>query len=318
MMKQYKQLTLKERYQIQAFLDMDFSARQIAIKLNRSNKTISTEINRCGKGCYHADWAEKNALKQRYNASKYTKINKRVIETIDSALKMDLSPEQIAGRAQLESLSNHVSMHTIYRFIRSQGWRSRLPRKGKKYRRRKGINAGAKLIPNRVDIEHRPAAVGLKEKVGHWEADTVQASDGYFVSLVERKTKLYLFKRVKRKTKSEVARAVIRLLKPFKKKCDTITFDNGGEFASHEFIAKRLGCKTYFAKPYHSWQRGLNENSNGLLRRYFPKRTSIAKISEQHLADVSLLINMRPRKTLGYLTPLEVLTGKRVSVMLRI
>ena len=158
----------------------------------------------------------------------------------------------------------------------------------------------------------------LKKKVGHWEADTVQAIDGYFVSLVERKTKLYLFKRVKHKTKSEVARAIIRLLKPFKKKCNTITFDNGGEFASHEFIAKRLNCKTYFAKPYHSWQRGLNENSNGLLRRYFPKRTSIAKISEQHLADVSLLINMRPRKTLGYLTPLEVLTGKRVSVMLRI
>ena len=318
MMKQYKQLTLKERYQIQAFLEMSFSARQIAIKLNRSNKTISTEINRCEKGCYHADWADKSAFKKRHDASKFTKINESVIETIDSALKMDLSPEQISGRAKLENLSYTISMHTVYRFIRSQGWRSRLPRKGKKYRRRKGADAGAKLIPNRVDIANRPADVDLKEDVGHWEADTVHASDGYFVSLVERKTKLYLFKRIKRKTKSEVARAVIRLLKPFKRKCDTITFDNGGEFASHEFIAKRLGCKTYFAKPYHSWQRGLNENSNGLLRRYFPKRTCIAKISEQHLADVSLLINMRPRKTLGYLTPLEVLTGKRVSVMLRI
>ena len=100
MMKQYKQLTLKERYQIQAFLEMSFSARQIAIKLNRSNKTISTEINRCEKGCYHADWADKNAFKKRHYASKFTKINESVIETIDSALKMDLSPEQISGRAK--------------------------------------------------------------------------------------------------------------------------------------------------------------------------------------------------------------------------
>ena len=317
-MKQYKQLTLKERYQIEAFLEMDFSARQIAVKLNRSNKTISTELKRCKKGCYHADWANRNALNQRHDAAKFTKINKRMIEAIDAALTIDLSPEQIAGRLKLESFTHPISMHTIYRSIRAQGWRYRLPRGGKKYRRRRSLGAGVKLIPNRVDIEQRPIEVDLKASVGHWEADTVHASDGYFVSVVERKTKLYLFTRIKRKTKSEVARAVVRLLKPFMKKCETITFDNGGEFAAHEFIAKRLGCQTYFAKPYHSWQRGLNENSNGLLRRYFPKRTSIAKISKQYLAGVSLLINMRPRKTLGYLTPLEVLTGKRVSVMLRI
>ena len=317
-MKQYKQLTLKERYQIQAFLEMRCSARQIAIKLNRSNKTISTEINRCEKGCYHAEFADKHAAHQRRHAAKFTKVNHNIIEVVDSALAMDLSPEQIAGRAKLEGLTHHVSLHTIYRLIRSKGWRSRLPRGGQKYRRRKGHEAGAKLIPNRVDIDERPAHIDLKEDVGHWEADTVHATDGYFVSLVERKTQVYIFKRVKQKTKSEVSKAIIKLLKPFKKKCDSITFDNGGEFASHEWIAKRLQCKTYFAKPYHSWQRGLNENSNGLLRRYFPKRTSIAKISEQYLADVSLLINMRPRKTLGYLTPLEVLTGKRVSVMSRI
>ena len=129
---------------------------------------------------------------------------------------------------------------------------------------------------------------------------------------------MYLFKRVKRKTKTAVSKAIIKLIKPLKNKCDSITFDNGGEFASHELIAKRLKCETYFAKPYHSWQRGLNENSNGLLRRYFPKGTNIYNMSEAYLADINLLINMRPRKTLGYLTPLEVLAGKRVSVMSRI
>ena len=317
-MKQYKQLTLKERYQIEMFLDMKFTARSIATELNRSNKTISTEINRCEIGSYNAEVAHKHASEQRTNAVKFTKINQHVIGTIDSALTIDLSPEQIAGRAKFENLSHQVSMHTIYRLIKAKGWRSRLPRGGKRYRQRKGNEAGVRFIPNRVDIDERPDDVDLKEDIGHWEADTVHASDGYFVTLVERKTKIYLFKRVKRKTKSAVAKAIIKLLKPFKKKCDSITFDNGGEFASHELIAKRLQCKTYFAKPYHSWQRGLNENSNGLLRRYFPKRTNIANICELYLADVSLLINMRPRKTLGYLTPLEVLTGKRVSVMSRI
>ncbi|MDO6774598.1 IS30 family transposase [Shewanella sp. 3_MG-2023] len=317
-MKQYKQLTLKERYQIETFLNMGFTARKIAIKLTRSNKTISIEIIRCKLGHYNAEVPHRDASALRANATKFTKITQSVIDTVDSSLSIDLSPEQIAGRTKLEKRADSVSMHTIYRLIRTKGWRNRLPRHGKKYRQRKGSEAGAKLIPNRVDIDERPDEVDLKEAIGHWEADTVHATDGYFVSLVERKTKIYLFKRVQRKTKSEVAKAIIKLLKPFKKMCDTITFDNGGEFASHELIAKRLKCKTYFAKPYQSWQRGLNENSNGLLRRYFPKRTSIGDITEQHLADVSLLINMRPRKTLGYLTPLEVLTGKRVSVMSRI
>ena len=297
---------------------MGFTARKIAIKLTRSNKTISIEIIRCKLGHYNAEVAHRDVSALRANATKFTKITQSVIDTVDSSLSIDLSPEQIAGRTKLEKRADSVSMHTIYRLIRTKGWRNRLPRHGKKYRQRKGSEAGAKLIPNRVDIDERPDEVDLKEAIGHWEADTVHATDGYFVSLVERKTKIYLSKRVKRKTKSEVAKAIIKLLKPFKKMCDTITFDNGGEFASHELIAKRLKCKTYFAKPYQSWQRGLNENSNGLLRRYFPKRTSIGDITEQHLADVSLLINMRPRKTLGYLTPLEVLTGKRVSVMSRI
>ena len=317
-MKQHKQLTLKERYQIEALLENKLTARAIALKLNRSNKTISIEMSRCDKGRYHAEQAHHDALNKRHNATKFTKINKQLIENIDACLTRGLSPEQIAGRAVLEKLENQVSMHTIYRLIRAKGWCSRLPRHGKRYRQRQGSEAGAKLIPNRVDIDERPKEVDLKQDVGHWEADTVHGKDGYFVTLVERKTKVFLFKRVKRKTKTAVSKAIIKLIKPLKNKCDSITFDNGGEFASHELIAKRLKCETYFAKPYHSWQRGLNENSNGLLRRYFPKGTNIYNMSEAYLADINLLINMRPRKTLGYLTPLEVLAGKRVSIMSRI
>lgn len=313
--KQYKQLTLDERYQIQALVQLDFSARKIAVELGRSNRTISNELTRTKNSTYSAQLAHAIALDKRKTALKFSKMTEDIIDKIDSLLKVDFSPEQIAGRMKKESIEGRVSTQTIYRLVGLKKWRKRLARKGKVYRMRSGSTAGAKLIPNRVDIDERPNDVDLKEKVGHWEADTVHGADGYFVTLAERKTKLFLFIRVKRKTKKAVTRAIIKMLKPYKKQCDSITFDNGGEFAGHDKIAKSLKCRTYFAKPYHSWQRGLNENSNGLLRRYFPKKTAIAKISQQVLMQIQILINMRPRKTLGYESPLEAMTGKRVSLI---
>ena len=112
-----------------------------------------------------------------------------------------------------------------------------------------------------------------------------------------------------------VSKAIKKLLKPFKHVCHSITFDNGGEFAGHQSIGRALKCKTYFAKPYHSWQRGLNENTNGLLRRFYPKGFAIGQLTEQEIADTQMLINFRPRKTLNYLTPIEVLLNKRVSLI---
>ena len=316
--KQYKQLTLVERYQIEALVQLEFSARQIGKELKRGNKSISSELERCPQGRYKAITAHANALSKRSCAAKFMKVTNELNDKVKSFLSLGFSPEQMAGRMKKEKISYCASMHTIYRLIARNGWSHQLPRRGKPYRKRTGSLAGAKLIPDRVDISERPDEVEDKEEIGHWEADTVHGTDGYFVTLAERKTKLFLFSFVKRKTKSAVSRAIIKLLKPYKKECKTITFDNGGEFAGHMKIAKALKCKTYFAKPYHSWQRGLNENSNGLLRRYFPKRTSIAKISKKALNNVRLLINMRPRKTLDYLSPIEAFTGKRVSLMSRI
>ena len=154
-----------------------------------------------------------------------------------------------------------------------------------------------------------------KVEVGHWEGDTVYGQDSYLVTMVERVTKILLTCRVKNKTKKNVAKAIKKMLKPFKHLCHTITFDNGGEFAGHQQIAKYLGCKVYFAKPYHSWQRGLNENTNGLLRRFFPKGMAIKSLPEKEIEQAQLLINMRPRKALNYLSPIEFLTGKRVSLI---
>lgn len=315
---QYNQLTLKERYQIQALKELSISAREIGRRLGRSNRTISSELSRLPKGEYCAELAQQNYETKVHSAAKSTKVNQKVEDIVNDALKIDFSPEQIAGRMALEHAKLAVSFQTIYRLIKRRDWRSRLPRGGKPYRPRKDCEAGAKLIPNRVDIDERPAHVDLKEEVGHWEGDTVYGQDGYFVTLVERVSKAFLTKRVKNKKKETVSRAILQLLKPYKSMVKTITFDNGGEFADHQRIAKVMKCEIYFAKPYHSWQRGLNENTNGLLRRYCPKGKKISQFTEQQIKLMQSMINIRPRKTLNYLNPCEFLMGKRVSLMLEI
>jgi len=314
----YKQLTLAERYQIQSLCELDFSARRIGNRIQRSNKTISRELKRCPPNVYSADAAHIDSLQQRQEAAKFHKRTAPVIRQVKVLLSLGLTPEQISGRMKLESFEGRVSYQTIYRLIRENQWRDLLPRKGKRYQQRKGVEAGVRLIPNRVDIDERPEHVDLKVDIGHWEGDTVYGQDGYFVTLTERVSKFFLTVRVKNKTKKLVTKAIIKMLKPYESICGTITFDNGGEFAGHEKIARGLNCDIYFAKPYHSWQRGLNENTNGLLRRFFPKGMKIGKLSKKEIDDAQTLINMRPRKALNYLSPIEFLSGKRVSLMLAI
>jgi IS30 family transposase len=312
---QYRQLTQAERYQIGALCKLGFTARRIANEMQRGNKTISNELKRCPNGQYCADTAHGHAEQIRKHARKHTKCSDMVKKRVESLLLVGLSPEQIAGRMRLERFSGAVSCSTIYNLVNKVCWRALLVRKGKRYRPRKGAEAGAHLIPGRVDIDERPAHIEDKIEVGHWEGDTVYGQDSYLVTMVERVTKILLTCRVKTKTKKNVARAIKKMLKPFKHLCHTITFDNGGEFAGHQQIAKYLCCKVYFAKPYHSWQRGLNENTNGLLRRFFPKGMAIKSLPKKEIEQAQLLINMRPRKALNYLSPIEFLTGKRVSLI---
>ena len=315
MSNQYKQLTLRERYQIEAFSKLEFSARCIASNLGRSNKTISNELARCPTHQYCAETAEQVALSKRMQAHKYLKCTQTHSEIVKSALILGLSPEQISGRMKAENIRNPISSGTVYNLIKREEWQHSLARKGKAYRKRKGVEAGAKLIPARVDISERPSSVDDKVEVGHWEGDTVYCQDGYLVTLVERVSKLLLTRRVKTKSKKDVTAAMKKMLRPFKGLCKTITFDNGGEFAGHQAVKKHLGCDIYFAKPYHSWQRGLSENTNGLLRRYFPKGMAIGSLPDKEIKQAEFLINVRPRKALNYLSPYEYLTGKRVSLM---
>lgn len=314
----YSQLSLDERYQIKALSELDYSARKIARKIGRSNKTISRELKQYSSETYQAEIAHNNACHRRKNAAKAHKRSDELIRKTRALLELNMTPEQISGRMKRESFVESVSLQTLYRIVAQERWHNLLPRKGKRYRQRKGIEAGAHLIPNRVDIDERPEHVDLKEEMGHWEGDTVYGQDGYLVTLTERVSRLLLTVRVQNKTKKLVTRAIKKMLTPYRNLCKSITFDNGGEFAGHEEIAHALDCKTYFAKPYHSWQRGLNENTNGLLRRFFPKGMKIGKLSKKEIEAAELSINMRPRKTLNYLSPLEFLTGQRVSLIVEI
>lgn len=314
----YSQLTLNERYQIQALHELKYSARAIARELGRSNKTVSEELRRLGNKHYCAVQADNEARQKRKLADKAQRFDAWHQEQLDALLTLNYSPEQIAGRIRLEVPDKAISCSTCYRQLKRLNLYHRLPRKGKPRRKRTGSTAGAALIPGRVDIDERPAIVDEKTEIGHWEGDTVYGQDSYLVTLVERVSKMLLVARVPDKRKETVTAAVNELLTPYSGLCETITFDNGGEFAGHQDIAKALGCSVYFAKPYHSWQRGLNENTNGLLRRYFPKGMALGKLPEEEIDRAQFLINMRPRKALNYQTPLEYLADVGVSLMLRI
>ena len=245
----YKQLTLTERYQIQSLCGLVLSARRIGDYLHRSNKTISLELKRCPHGAYDAEAAHRNSLQRCKTATKSHKRTDSVSRQVKSQMSLGFTPEQIEGRMKLESFNGMISCQTIYRLIKKNQWRHLLPRKGKRYRQRKGVEAGARLIPNRVDIDKHPDYVDLKEEVGHWEGDTVHGQDGYLVTLTERVSKLLLTAKVKNKTKKAVSQAIQKMLSPYKSLCKTITFDNGGEFAEHASITRALGCNIYFAKP---------------------------------------------------------------------
>ena len=235
-----------------------------------------------------------------------------VIVIINEKLHLQWSPEQISGWLKKQGRES-VSHETIYKYI----WRNKkkggslyrqLRHNGKKYNKRSKGTAGRGCIPNRVDIDQRPALVEEKRRIGDWELDTIIGAnhDGAVVSMVDRSSKLTKLAKVSRKTSTEVSLALINKLGPLSLHVHTLTSDNGKEFAVHEKIAHILEADFYFAKPYHSWERGLNEHTNGLVRQYFPKKTQFSGISQAELDGVEKLLNQRPRKILGFKSPEEV------------
>ncbi len=210
-----------------------------------------------------------------------------------------------------------VSHERIYQYVyadkRRGGTLHHHLRCRKQRRKRYGTHSRRGLIPNRTSIDERPKVVEAKQRVGDWEADTIigRGHRSAIVSLVERKSKLTRLCKVERKSAEQVAQASLELLSPLSDKVHTITSDNGGEFAQHERIAAGLGARFYFAHPYASWERGLNENTNGLVRQYFPKKHDFTTVTEAEVERVTERLNNRPRKTLGFRTPNEVFFKQR-------
>jgi len=316
---QYTQLTEGERNQIYALLQAKNSVREIAKLLQRSPSTISRELTRNqGLRGYRPKQAQRKASERRQKP-RTQKMTHHIKEHIERRLNEEWSPEQISATMENET-GVSISHERIYRHIwddkQGGGELYQVLRIAgqKKKRKKRGSKDWRGKIPNRIDIDQRDCMVARKERVGDWEADLVSGArhKGFLVTLVERKYKYTLIGHVANKTALAVQDEILRLLAPWKACVHTITFDNGHEFSCHEKIAQELECHCYFAKPYHSWERGLNENTNGLIRQYCPKQFDLRNISQVKLNFIMDRLNSRPRKTLDYKTPNE-LFWKHVS-----
>lgn len=308
-MKKYKQLTLEQRYQISPFLKLGLTQTAIAKALGVHKSTLSRELkrNRSGRG-YRPQFAERLAVSRRRE-----KIRKRIGQEtwleIEARIQEHWSPEQISGRRTKDG-KQKVSHEWIYQHI----YRDKL-NNGKLYehlrcrtkrRKRYGSYSKRGVWKNQTNIAERPEIVAEKTRIGDWELDTIigKGHRQAIVSIVDRKSKLLRMQKVKRKTGELVQSAICIELNDLP--VHTLTSDNGREFAEHEKIAEQLNAKFYFCNPYSSWERGLNENTNGLIRQYFPKKSDFATISIERIKEVEDLLNNRPRKTLGFQTPNEV------------
>lgn len=315
----YMHLTEEERYQIDELQRQGHSQAAIAKQLGRSPSTLSRELRRNkGKVGYRPRQAQQTAeerlsVRGRANAKQVSACSWEYAK--QHLVNDQWSPEQIAGRIALEGIET-ISHETIYQRIledkNNGGFLYTHLRCKKKRKKRYGSGKSRRgAIPNRVDIEQRPAIVDSKNRIGDWEGDTIiGAHEGGAViaSMVERKSRFTRLSKAKNKTTVAVIGSINQCMLPLADFVHTVTLDNGKEFSRHETMSKVLEANVYFAKPYHSWERGLNENTNGLVRQYFPKKIPFDKISANDLQKVERKLNNRPRKCLGYKTPFEVLS----------
>lgn len=311
-----------EREEISRGLRAGLSLRQIARELNRSPSTISREVKRHGgRQKYRATTADNRAWRQaRRPKRSRLACNERLRAMVSDKLRLDWSPEQIAmwlKREHPNDLDQQVSHETIYRslFIQSRGALNKALREHLRTKRRFRASGhktrkGNGPIPDPISIRERPAEVEDRAVPGHWEGDLIagEANASYIATLVERKTRFVMLVRVRSKETREVTRAIARQIKKLPEELrKTLTWDNGGELADHKGLKLASNVDIYFCDPYSPWQRGSNENTNGLLRQYFPKGTDLSGYTQVQLNKVAAKLNGRPRKTLGVRTPAEAL-----------
>jgi IS30 family transposase len=330
----HKQLNIEERETIQAGLWAKRSIRDIAREIGRPPSTVSREIARNTQGLkpkYIPRLAQARAKERVLSRGRRERLkDERIRNYVVNQLKGGYSPEQIAGRLTVDYPEFKISHEAIYNYIYAQYHRDGygrcvgedlriyLKKRHKaRYRKHALFRQQRLKISGAISISERPEKIELRKELGHWEGDSVVSRQSKYGlnTLVERKSGLLLMTRIKDGTARETSQAVINRLAILpKRKRQTLTLDNGSENSWHKIITEKLGTKCYFARPYHSWERGTNENTNGLVRYYFPKKTDFATITDEQVEQVENILNNRPRKRLNWLTPIEVFYGASVAL----
>jgi transposase, IS30 family len=312
-------LTLEQRYKIETYKSLGKSINSIAAYIGKDKSVVSREISRNSdgrSGVYKADLANRKAINRHQEKAKFCRFTTDVEANVLHYLKQDYSPEQAVGRAKIEGVAM-VSTERIYQHIwqdKRKGGKlfKHLRTKGKRYKKRGHLKDSRGLIAGRTDISSRPPIVEEKQRLGDLEIDLVIGKNhkGALLTINDRASGVLWMDKINSKEANEVEVKIKELLQDWIPILNTITSDNGKEFANHQYIAKALEIDYYFAKPYHSWERGANENLNGLVRQYFPKKYNFELITKENIEEVTKTINNRPRKRFGYKTPNEIFAEK--------
>jgi IS30 family transposase len=310
----YRQITSEERYTIAALRREGFNAAEIARRLGRHRSTISREVHRNSSrwdGSYRPSKAIERTNGRRSRSRRNQHFTKADFALVEKKLKEDWSPEQIAGSLRLHgelSISHETIYIHVWRDKEAGGHLYRHLRCSPKLRRKRHNSYDSRgRLAGKRHISERPPHIEKRRSVGHWEIDTVvgKGAPDCVTTLVERKTGYALIGKLADRSMLGTSQRTKTLIRRVPDQFKTITADNGTEFHDYESIERATGIKFYFATPYHSWERGSNENFNGLLRQYLPKRTSQAGITQRDLDRIAKKLNTRPRKRLGYRTPEE-------------
>jgi transposase, IS30 family len=314
-----KHLTLGQRYEIGILKTKGYSQTEIGNAIGKSKSTICREFKRNSdlrNGAYKAELAHKKCNERHKIKPKNIRFTEPIKAHVNAWILLDYSPEQIVGRSKEKGL-DCVSIETIYKHIwedkKKEGTlASHLRKKGKKYAKRGALKGTRGQIPGRVDIDLRPEIVEAKERLGDVEIDLVigKDHDGALLTVNDRASGKLKMAKIDSKEASVVQAKLIEILLEWKYFLQTITSDNGKEFANHKAIAEALSISYFFAKPYQSWQRGANENLNGLIRQYFPKKSDFKLITDEYVQEIENKLNNRPRKRYGFKTPNEVFSKK--------
>jgi transposase, IS30 family len=317
----YKHLTKEDRIQIQTLHNAGYCGNYIAAVIGCDPSTISRELSRCNSQ-YKYSLSNNQATKLRKTANqlrtKLIESNSDLLDFVESKLKEDLTPEQIVGRIKLEGLSFDKSKITIMSHQTIYGWiydkRPDLVKylacKKGNYRRRYGtkIREKQRIEQEKKRIDKRPDIVETRTRIGDWEGDTIVGKDKiHILTHVDRMSGYLIANLLPEATALDTQKSTLESFKTIpKNKLHSITYDNGVQFSKHQDTQKKLNTEIYFAYPYHSWERGTNENTNGLLRRYFPKGTNFKEITQEELDNTVKKINNRPRKRHNYHSPQEI------------